>query len=105
MSCTDQGPFEGGTYTEPTILNPKVNGGEFNQPSVTGEVKVDNTAAYTLLAALQEVEAAAVTNEPKKSEGTDVPTIIVGEDRTVILGKPFKWIKLGSVMIPAFRAE
>lgn len=105
MSCTDVGPFDGGVYNNPQINDPKVNDGTFTNPSLDGAVKMTESAATSVLTALQELNPAAVTNSPKKSENTDVPTIIVGEDRTVILGKPFKWIKCGDGMIPVFRAE
>ena len=95
MSCADVGPFDGGVYNDPKI----------NNPTVDGVVNLDTAAARSLLEAAQEVSPIAVTDSPKQSEATDVPTIIVGEDRTVILGKPFKWIKCGDGMIPVFRKE
>ena len=105
MSCTDEGPFDGGVYNNPQINDPQVNGGRLYNPTLDGGVTLSTTAAQSILEALQEVPPSAVTNTPKQSEATDVPTIIVGEDRTVILGKPFKWIKCGDGMIPVFRAE
>ena len=105
MSCTDVGPFDGGVYNVPTINSPQINGGTITNAVLSGGVSLSSTAAQSVLEALQEVSPTAVTNSPKQSEGTDVPTIIVGEDRTVILGKPFKWIKCGDGMIPVFRAE
>ena len=105
MSCTDVGPFDGGVYNEPQINNPQVNGGTITNGTLDGTVSLTASAAQSVLESLQEVAPAAVTDSPKQSEATDVPTIIVGEDRTVILGKPFKWIKCGDGMIPVFRKE
>lgn len=105
MSCTDEGPFDGGVYNNPQINDPEINGGKATNLTLDGSVNATDTAATSLVRLIQEVSPAAVTNSPKQSEGTDVPTIIVGEDRTVILGKPFKWIKCGDGMIPVFRAE
>ena len=105
MSCADIGPFEGGVYNDPKINNPDVDGGTLTSPTINGIVNLDTAAARSLLEAPQEISPVAVTDNPKQSEATDVPTIIVGEDRTVILGKPFKWIKCGDGMIPVFRKE
>ena len=90
MSCADIGPFEGGVYNDPKINNPDVDGGTLTSPTINGIVNLDTAAARSLLEATQEISPVAVTDNPKQSEATDVPTIIVGEDRTVILGKPFK---------------
>ena len=105
MSCTDVGPFDGVVYNEPQINNPQVNGGTITNGTLDGTVSLTASAAQSVLESLQEVSPTAVTDSPKQSEATDVPTIIVGEDRTVILGKPFKWIKCGDGMIPVFRKE
>lgn len=103
MSCTDVGPFDGGVYNNPQINEPEINGGKITNTTLDGSVNMTASAAKAVAEILQEVSPAAVTDAPKQSEGTDVPTIIVGEDRTVILGKPFKWIKCGDGMIPVFR--
>jgi len=99
MSCGDTGPFDGGVYNNPTV-----NDGTLNNSKLTGSVELDKNAATNILEALQEQSPQAVTDSPKSNTGEALPTIIVGEDRTVILGKPFKWIKCGDGMIPVFKA-
>ena len=105
MSCVDTGPFEGGVYNNPQINNPKVTDGTFTNATLDGDVKLTSTSAKALLEGIQEVSPTAVTDNALDSDGTDLPTVIVGEDRTVVLGKPFKWIKCGDGMIPVFRKE
>lgn len=105
MSCADTGPFDGGTYNSPTINEATIKDSTLSGASLTGSVALDSNAAKNVLETLQELSPTALTDNPKQSTDTDVPTIIVGEDRTVILGKPFKWIKCGDGMIPVFRAE
>lgn len=103
MSCLETGPFDGGTYNDPTVNNPTVSGGTLANPTLDGSVTMTESAASSVLSAMQEMSPAAVTDDPKQSSADDLPAIIVGEDRTVILGKPFKWIKCGDGMIPVFR--
>ena len=105
MSCGNTGPFDGGTYNDPVVVNPEVTGGSFASPAVTGTVTLDAAAAASLLAALQELTPEAVTDQPTSSEGEELPTGIIGEDRSVLLGKPMQFIKIGSLMIPAYRAQ
>ena len=103
MSCTDTGPFDGGTYNDPIVTNPEVTGGTFTNPSVSGTVTLTESAAQSLLAALQELDPVAVTDDPLSNSGEDLPTDIIGEDRSVLMGKPAAFIKLGSYVIPVYR--
>ena len=103
MSCADSGPFDGGTYNNPVIVEPTVTGGEFTNPTLDGAVHMTPAAAQTMLADLQEVSPIPESGKPQELLGEELPTMIVGEDRTVILGKPFKWIKCGDGCIPVFR--
>lgn len=105
MSCSNTGPFDGGTYIGPHVTDPAVTGGEFTNPSVKGGVTLDKAAATAILNALQELDPTAVTDAPAASTGDDLPTRIIGEDRSALLGKPAGFIKLGSFMIPYFRAQ
>lgn len=105
MSCTDAGPFVGGTYINPVINEPTVSGGSFKGIKLTDSVSLDANVASQLLQAIQEASPVMVTDDPKKSTGDDLPAAIVGEDRSVLLGKPAGFIKLGGYMIPVFRAK
>lgn len=110
MSCTDSGPFDGGTYNQPIVNDPQVTGGTFTNPKVsgaelTGNVTLDAAAAKAIMEAVQEQDPVAVADEPAVSYGDDLPTDIIGEDRSVLLGKPAHFIKCGAFMIPVFRAQ
>ncbi len=110
MSCVDTGPFNGGVYNDPTIINPSVTGGtasnvELKSATLTGGVSVDSTTAIQLLQAIQEQNPAFLSNKPQSSVGQDLPTTIVGEDRSELLGKPAGFVKFGAYMVPVYRAE
>jgi len=105
MACNDSGPFEGGTYINPVINEPTVTGGTFKGISLTDSITVDSQVASQLLQSIQEATPVMVTNDPKQTTGDDLPGAIVGEDRSVLLGKPAGFIKLGAYMIPVYRAE
>lgn len=99
MSCTNTGPFDGGTYNNPYVVDPQVTGGEFHGP-----VTLDNAAATSVLNALQELDPVMVSDDPKSSEGEALPEKIIGEDRSALMGRPAGFIKLGGYMIPVYRA-
>lgn len=105
MSCMNTGPFDGGTYNEPVVVNPQVTGGQFENATVNGPVTMDSAAADSVLKALQELDPVLVTDDPKSSDGQDLPEKIIGEDRSALLGCPAGFIKLGAYMIPVFRAQ
>lgn len=105
MSCSNTGPFDGGTYNDPHVTNPTVTGGEFTNPSVKGGVTLDRAAATAILNALQELDPTAVTDEPVATTEESLPTRIIGEDRSALLGRPAGFIKLGSFMVPYFRPQ
>lgn len=110
MSCVDTGPFNGGVYNDPTVINPSITNGtatniELKSSSLTGGVTVDNTTATQLMQAIQEQNPVFLANNPKSSTGADLPTNIVGEDRSVVLGKPAGFVKFGAYMVPVYRAE
>lgn len=110
MSCVDTGPFNGGVYNDPTVISPAVTGGtatgmELKGATLTGGVSLDATSATQLLSALQEQTPVFVSNNPKSTSGTDLPTEVIGDDRSQLLGKPAGFIKLGAYMVPVYRAE
>jgi hypothetical protein len=110
MSCVDTGPFNGGVYNDSTIINPDITKGtatniEIKSSSLTGGVSVDNITANQLMQAIQEQNPVFLADKPQSSTGTDLPTEIVGEDRSQVLGKPAGFIKLGSYMVPVYRAK
>lgn len=110
MSCTDSGPFDGGTYNDPVINNPVITGGEstgatLNNPSINGSVSLDTAAAQSILNAVQEVEPVQVVAHPAQTDAESLPTVMIGEDRSVVLGKPAGFLKLGSFIIPYYRPE
>lgn len=110
MSCVDTGPFVGGVYNDPTVINPSITNGtatnvELRSSSITGGVNVDSITANQLMQAIQEQTPAFVSNKPQASTGTDLPTEIVGEDRSQVLGKPAGFFKFGAYMVPVYRAE
>lgn len=110
MSCVDTGPFNGGVYNDPTILRPNITGGEANKLELTnttinGSVTLDKTAATQIMQAIQEQDPVLVSNKPASSAGNELPTAIIGEDRSTLLGKPAGFIKVGAYMVPVYRAE
>lgn len=110
MSCTNSGPFDGGTYNQPTVVQPSITGGTATgtalvNPSITGGITVDATVANNLLQAIQEQTPVMVADRPESSTGTDLPTKVIGEDRSVVLGKPAGFMKIGAYLIPIYRAE
>lgn len=105
MSCTNTGPFDGGTYNNPYVTDPQVTGGSFQNASVSGPVTLDSAAAASILSAVQELDPVLVTDDPKSSEGEALPETIIGEDRSALLGKPAGFIKLGGYMVPVYRAQ
>lgn len=110
MSCVDTGPFNGGVYNDPTVINPDITNGtatniELKSATLTGGVSVDNTTANQLMQAIQEQNPVFLANNPKSSTGTDLPTTVVGEDRSELLGKPAGFVKFGAYMVPVYRAE
>lgn len=110
MSCVDTGPFNGGVYNDPTVINPTITNGtatniELKSSTISGGVTVDKTSAGNILQALQEQDPVLVVNKPTASTGNELPTDIIGEDRSTLMGKPAGFIKFGSYMVPVYRAE
>lgn len=57
MSCTNTGPFDGGTWNNAVIVNPEITGGTIANStltniSITGAVNLDDTAAVSILDAI-----------------------------------------------------
>ena len=110
MSCTETGPFVGGVYSDASIINSTITGGEASSMKLTnttleGSVKVDSSVATQLMQAIQEQTPVMVTNKPASSTEDNLPTTIIGEDRSQLLGKPAGFIKIGAYMVPVYRAE
>lgn len=105
MSCTDVGPFDGGIYVEPQIQQGTVISSTIENSTIQGTVTLDNTAATSILEALQEQSPTVITDAPRQNDGNELPTTIVGQDRTVVMGKPAAFMKFGNYMIPMYLAE
>lgn len=159
MACTNTGPFDGGTWTTPTIVNPDATGGTYTAPSIsnatlTGPITMDENAINSIVNAICDkigqcieandinrdavaavfkncagapltpdvqvatceeldgaIEAALVPNmavqNPTVTEAPEngilLPTTMVGEDRTQILGRPAGYIEAGDWLIPVYR--
>ena len=57
MSCTNTGPFDGGTWNDSTFVNPTIMGGtaintELSGANLTGSVQIDDNVAQQLAAFL-----------------------------------------------------
>lgn len=108
MSCSDRGPFDGGTYNNPTIIAPEVTGGTavgttLDAGSITGGVTLDERSAADIANVVFSAHKNVSSQVPYKSEGLDLPTSIIGEDRTQVLGKPAGYIELGDYLVPVYR--
>lgn len=150
MGCSNEGPFDGGTYVDPKIVNGTMQGTTLNNVSLTGNVVIDEAVAQRIVDAicpyinkcveLSQEEVAAVFKNcagaahvpaatiPTCEEMNDaiaeasipvivattptttqvtgdnvLPTVIVGEERTQLLGKPTTYIKMGDYLIPAYK--
>lgn len=116
MACTNTGPFDGGTYNNPVIVNPEVTGGEIanselTNVSISGAITLDDAATQSIQDALCETIADCVGSvsgdTPASSvaeEGANVlPTTIVGEDRSQLLGKPVVYLEVAGYLIPAYK--
>lgn len=112
--CTFEGPFDGGTYNnpiinDPVITNGTIGGSTLSNIHLTNNINLDSTIAEQLAAALCEYMkdcngiTDAVTTPQLAAAGTDLPVSIVGEDRTQLLGKPFKWFEYEGLLIPAYK--
>ena len=112
--CTFEGPFDGGTYNnpiinDPTITNGTISGSTLSNIALTNNITVDDSVAQQLATALCDYmkECNGITdavNTPQTATaGTDLPVVIVGEDRTQLLGKPFKWFEYEGLLIPAYQ--
>lgn len=105
MSCTDVGPFDGGIYNDPQINDPQIIHGVAEGITLEGNTQLDEMTASNILKQIQALNPETVTDDPRATDGTDLPTTIVGEDRSVVLGKPAGFFRLGGFMIPFYRAE
>lgn len=118
MSCNNIGPFEGGTWNNPTIVDPAITGGEIansvlTNVSITGALKLDEDAAASIQKAICDTIIDCVgtvsTDTPAVTvaeEGANVlPTTIVGVDRTQLLGKPVTYLEVAGYLIPAYKAQ
>jgi hypothetical protein len=108
MTCSDRGPFDGGTYNNPTIVAPEITNGTavgmtLDAGTITGGVTLDERTAADIANAVFSSHKTVSSSVPYKSEGLDVPTSIIGEDRTQVLGKPAGYIEVGDYLIPVYR--
>lgn len=110
MSCYDQGPFEGGTYSQIAVsdselTNVKSTNLVSENTTLNGSVKLDQTAAGDLVAAMQEVTPQVAATGAPVTDGEELPTTVVGSGRDAVLGRPDQWIKIGEYVIPAFKVK
>lgn len=154
MGCSNEGPFNGGTYNNAVLVDPEISGGhvansELVNIHLSQNVSVDDAVAQQLAQFLCQYIADCVsfpaetmaavftdcsgkahtpgtaipscedmnnaianavapnltTDKPGTTEAgeeCDMPTTIVGKDRTQLLGGPDAYIKIGDYLIPAY---
>lgn len=118
MSCTNTGPFDGGTWNNAVIVNPEITGGTIanstlTNVSLTGVITMDDAAVSSILGAICDDVSECVVNVSSDVPASSVaaagdnvlPTTIVGTDRSQLLGKPTTYLKLGNYLVPAYTAE
>lgn len=106
--CTNEGPFEGGTYIEPTIVGGKATGTEVSNGTLTGSLVVDSGVARDiadaicpLVADCVEAPVVVATDSPASTTALVLPTTIVG-NREYLIAKPDVWLEFGNYRIPAY---
>lgn len=111
MSCTNNGPIQGGLITESRITDSKISDSEitnstFDNGAITGGVRLDEESATDIAAATAdkvlntlEVSGADIVPAAKM----ELPTSVVG-DRSALLGKPAGYIRIKGYLIPVYNA-
>jgi hypothetical protein len=110
MSCTNNGPIQGGLITESRIADSKISDSEitnstFDNGAITGGVRLDEESATDIAAATAdkvlntlEVSGADIVPAAKM----ELPTSVVG-DRSALMGKPAGYIKIKGYLIPVYK--
>lgn len=101
--CTDTGPWDGGTWNNLHLKTPEITEGTLSNTELKTSVTMDEAVAKDIYDAIHEVEPTPLAEQPGTNTGTDLPTEIVGDARTQVLGKPAAWLKFGSYMVPAYK--
>lgn len=110
MSCTNNGPIQGGLITESRIADSKISdstitNSTFDNGAVTGGVRLDEESATDIAAAvadkvLNTLEMSGADIAPAAK--MELPTSVVG-GRSALLGKPAGYIKIKGYLIPVYR--
>lgn len=118
MSACDREDVISGGFIEDSTLRDNVGyNNEFTDTVLTntelkGSVSIDRTASKEIVEQLCEdikacVAKAVAVGTPRSLESGDIPTTIVGEDFTVIMGRPFAWVESGidGIYFAGYRLE
>ena len=113
MGCPNTGPFEGGVWIDPTIVDGKATGITLDSAKFTQSVLFDESAAAAIYATIRDKVLADIAEQMANSvlsdttaivnetTGTEIPDIIIGS-REQLLGKPVKYFRRGNYLIPAY---
>ncbi len=112
MSCDYSGPFDGGTWLSPTVVDPEVTGGtvtntELANVELTSNIAVDDAVAEKLANFLKPYMGATISAKKPGStlpdENGALPTRLIGSNRDMLLGTPDAYIEFGDMLVPAYR--
>lgn len=109
--------MDGGTLTNVHIFNSEfVNGYITNSilsnVKLTDNITIDDAAAQALVSQIcglikecvaPLVEVITTTGAPKDTISGELPTTVIGDDRTKLLGAPIIWIEMGGYIVPAYK--
>ena len=106
MSCTNNGPIQGGLITESRITDSKISDSTItNSTFDNGGVRLDEESATDIAAAtadkvLNTLEVSGADIAPAAK--MELPTSVVG-DRSALMGKPAGYIRIKGYLIPVYK--